>query len=159
MKSSTLTNSVLIELRVFSFCFVEADIGKPFPIQRPPPERPRIFGWAPYDPYIHHFNTPVLFAPIVKGSFIVPLICFIRCASLDKSSSFGSLTLVVRYEIAGPVSGLALFVTNNIFATMLWNLLAFFLQSSITVKKLRVLHCSWFLFPSSKFSRRPIMFP
>ena len=61
MKSSTLTNSVSVELRVFRFCFIESDIGKTIPIQRPLTERPCIFGWTPYDPSIHHFDTPVSF--------------------------------------------------------------------------------------------------
>ena len=118
--SSTPTNSLSVELLVFSFCLVDVEIGKPLPIVKPPPVCPRIFGCTANEASTYHISNPSLSAPNTKGLTLSFLKYSIRCLSFSQSSLSGALTLVVRNATDRHVSGLALLVTYNIFATMVW---------------------------------------
>jgi len=63
----------------------------------------------------------------------------IRCLSFSQSFLSGALTLIVRNATDRHVSGLALLVTYNIFARMVWKSAAIsfgnFSQSSLTVNR------------------------
>ncbi len=65
--SLTPTNSLSVELLVFSFCLVEAEIGNPLPMVRPPPVWPRIFGCTAKDASTYHISRPSFSAPSTRG--------------------------------------------------------------------------------------------
>ena len=107
IKSSTATISVSVELCMFSFCFVEPKIGKNIPIDRTQPVCSLMFQCTDNDPSIQHFSMQLVLALRINGMFLVTLIYFIIWANLDQSKLLGSITLLVRNEIALQVSSLA----------------------------------------------------
>ena len=140
MKSSAPTISVSVELFVLSFCFVELTMGNPRPIDRPPPEFPRMFGWTAKDASTQHFKMPLPLALKIRGIVRVPLMYLIRWTILVQSSLSGSRTLVVKNAITVQVSGLSQLVAYKVFATRLWYSTALlvdsFLQLSSILKRL-----------------------
>ncbi len=80
-------------------------MGNHLPMDNPPPVCPRMFGYTAKDPSIHYFKMPLPSALKINGSDFVPLRYFIIWVNLPQSSLSGSLTLVVRKEIAVQVSG------------------------------------------------------
>ena len=119
MKLSAPTTSVSVELRVLSFCLVKLMTGNPHPRDNPPPECPLIFGWTVNDASTHHFKMPLPSVLKISGSFLVPLMYFIRWTSLAQPSLSGSCTLIVRNVMAVHVSSLAHFVAYSVFTTRL----------------------------------------
>jgi hypothetical protein len=87
--SSTPTNSLSVELLVFSFCLVDVEIGKPLPIVKPPPVCPRIFGCTANEASTYHISNPSLLAPNTKGRMLSFLKYSIRCLSFSQSSLSG----------------------------------------------------------------------
>ena len=69
----------------------------------------------------NHVNLPLLSDGKHRQSSFVPFKNNIILLNLFLSSSVGSLTLVHKNAIAVIMSGLALFVKNNPFATIVWN--------------------------------------
>jgi hypothetical protein len=116
---STPTSSYSVELLVLSFCFVEFTMGKPRPIDRPPPVCPCILGCVAKEPSIHHLMMLLPLALRVNGSCLVPLRYLIICVNFSQSSLSGFVTRIVRKATAVQVSGLAHLVAYNVFATRL----------------------------------------
>ena len=98
-----------------------------------------MLGWTVKDPSTYHFRMPDPSALNVKARSLVSRRYFMRWTILPQSCLSGSRTLVVRYEIAVPVSGRARFVAKRTFATRLWNASALslgsFAQSSSTTNR------------------------
>ena len=121
------TNSLSVKLQVFSFCLPKLTMGNPVPSVIPPPVCPRIFGCTANDASTYHSNLPLESAPSVSGIESVALRYSTKCHNFFQSSMVGSLTLVVRNEIDVEVSGLACFVTKNVFATIWYSYFGIFL--------------------------------
>ena len=108
--SSTPTNSLSVELLVFSFCFVEAVMGNCLPIDKPPPVWPCIFGCTANKALTYHINSPSFSAPKTRGWALSFLKYSMRWRSFSHSSLLGALTLIDRNAINRHTSGLALLV-------------------------------------------------
>ena len=137
--SSTLTNSVSVELLVFSFCLVDITVGNPLPSDSPPPVWPRMFGCVANEPSIHHLRMPLPLALRIRGISFDPLRYLTRCLNFDQSSLSGSLARVVRKVIEVQVSGRAHLVAYRVFATIVWKSFALcvpsLVASSSTLKR------------------------
>jgi hypothetical protein len=72
IKSFMLTSLASVELLVFSFSFVEVVMGKPCPMDSPPPVWPHILGCTPNNPSTHHLSIPLPAALIMSGRSLVP---------------------------------------------------------------------------------------
>ena len=125
MQSSTLTISASVELWVLRYLLVEVTTGKTLPMESPPPVCPLMLRWTVNDLSIHHFRIHAPPATRMSGIFLVFLRYFIRLANLFKFSMSGSPTPVVRNENYLQVSGIAFLLVYSVFATRLWNPLAF----------------------------------
>ena len=112
------TNSLSVDLRIFSFCLVEETMGNPQPRVNPPPVWPRIFGCIANDASTYHSSQPFC-DPRVHFISDVARRYSIKCHSFLQSSMSGDLTRVVRNAIAVDVSGRARFVAYSVLATML----------------------------------------
>ena len=121
---------------MFNLCFVDKVIGKPLPRDSPAPVCPHMFRCTAKDPSIHHLRIPDPLELRISTSFIVARRYCMRCIIFAQSLVSITFTLEVRKDNAGPVSGLALFVVNSVFATILSNCCRCFLptfsQSSFT---------------------------
>ena len=135
IQSSTATIPVSVELRLFSFCFVELKMGNPLTVDRPTPVCPLMFGCTANDPSIHNFSIPLPLKLSVSGGFLVRMIYFIRCTKFSQSSFSGSLNLVVRNKIVVQVSDLACLVENNIFSARWWNSIVFLAFSFYSLRR------------------------
>ena len=89
-----------MELRVFSFCFVELTMINPLLVDRSPLVCPLMLGCTANDPSINHFSIPLTLELRISGRFLVTLIYFFRWNDLAQLSFSGYLNLVVMNEIA-----------------------------------------------------------
>ncbi len=71
--SSTATNSLSVELRVFNFCLVELLIGKPLSIVNTPPVWLRILECTANEALTYHVNTPLPSALKIRGQSLSTL--------------------------------------------------------------------------------------
>ena len=118
ISSSTLTNSALVELLVFSFCLDESEFAAPRPKVNVVPVWLFISLCTANAASTCHRNTHVSSIPSMSGSPIVARRYFITRVSFFQSSVAGSLTLVHRNATDNCRSGLACFDRNNSLAVM-----------------------------------------
>ena len=122
--SAILTSSALVELPVFSLCFLETFTMAHFPID--------IIGlvWlllsqcTPHNTSTHHLIMFRLSALMCLFIYSVPFRYFSPCFNFPQSSSSGSFTLVVRKDTSGSISGWAHLHRKRSRATVRWNCLA-----------------------------------
>ena len=111
MKSSTPTISVSVELQLLSFFLVESAMGKPRPIDSPPPKCPHMLGWTAKDASTHHFKMPLPLELRIRVKARVPVRYHINHTNLYQSSSPSSRILIAKNDMDVKVSGCASLVT------------------------------------------------
>ena len=124
----------LVEILSLSFCLLDSDIGNPCPVVSPPPVQPLMLGFTSYDTSMYHLGITLFSELMIRFRYLVPLIYFKIFTIFNQSLWCGYPTLYVRQHMALPLSGFAIFLVNNIFATSLWKIsdfsLLIFSQSS-----------------------------
>ena len=129
MISFTATNFASVELLVTSFCFVDTLRILPLPMLKVPPVWLFMSSCTAKDPSAHHFRIFDPSADNVSGKSMVFFTYLNSLTSFFQTSTSGDFTRVDRKEIAVIISPHALFVTNNNFATAVWNAFTFFSSS------------------------------
>ena len=118
--SAIPTNSAFVELALFSFWFLEKFIITPFPMDITAPVWLLQSQWFLYEASTHQRTT--FNASALRYSFMykVPFKYFRPRFNFPQSSLSGDLTLVVRKETRGCISGHSIIHNNKSWAIVWW---------------------------------------
>ena len=131
--SLTPTNSALVVLFVFSFCFLDLQCTIPYPKDMQPPVCVFKSGCTPYVASTHVHNCLRLSDPII---LLLSMVCF---RYWNTSLNFAlyylvlSVSLVHRNDMASSILVLPLFSTHSNFATMEFRISTYFLSSLVEI--------------------------
>ena len=122
--SAIPTNSASVDLAVFSFCFLDKLRISPFPMDITAPVRLLKSQWVPYKASTYQRTT--FNASALSYSFMYRLTFkyFRPRFNFPHSSLSGDLTITVRKETRGCISGRALIHNNKSWVTVWWNFCA-----------------------------------